>query len=191
MATTELNKVEGFDPKQYARTIQDANGQESLYLDVQYRKMWFRLCNPTGKIVKKICTFDGNLAVVEARIYLDRNDAPENFVSNAFAQRFVDPNNPEYGTRYLESAETAAVGRALADAGYGLQFCMEPDPTPVDMGQTPFAMAPDRTVHSCTNRCKRKLSDQHSSTKQSSRTAAGAATAVSAASVTAAECSAV
>ena len=78
MATTELNKVEGFDPKQYARTIQDANGQESLYLDVQYRKMWFRLCNPTGKIVKKICTFDGNLAVVEARIYLDRNDAPEN-----------------------------------------------------------------------------------------------------------------
>ena len=138
MATTELNKVEGFDPKQYARTIRDADGQESLYLDVQYRKMWFRLCNPTGKIVKKICTFDGNLAVVEARIYLDRNDAPENFVSNAYAQRFNDPNNPEYGTRYLESAETAAVGRALADAGYGLQFCMEHDPTPVDMGQTPF-----------------------------------------------------
>ena len=133
-----LSAVEGFDPKQYARTIRDADGQESLYLDVQYRKMWFRLCNPTGKIVKKICTFDGNLAVVEARIYLDRNDAPENFVSNAFAQRFVDPNNPEYGTRYLESAETAAVGRALADAGYGLQFCMEHDPTPVDMGQTPF-----------------------------------------------------
>ena len=105
--------MEGFDPKQYARTIRDADGQESLYLDVQYRKMWFRLCNPTGKIVKKICTFDGNLAVVEARIYLDRNDAPENFVSNAFAQRFVDPNNPEYGTRYLESAETAAVGRAI------------------------------------------------------------------------------
>ena len=78
-----LSAVEGFDPKQYARTIRDADGQESLYLDVQYRKMWFRLCNPTGKIVKKICTFDGNLAVVEARIYLDRNDAPENFVSNA------------------------------------------------------------------------------------------------------------
>ena len=133
-----LSAVDGFDPKQYARTIRDADGQESLYLDVQYRKMWFRLCNPTGKIVKKICTFDGNLAVVEARIYLDRNDAPENFVSNAYAQRFNDPNNPEYGTRYLESAETAAVGRALADAGYGLQFCMEPDPTPVDMGQTPF-----------------------------------------------------
>ena len=34
-----LSAVEGFDPKQYARTIRDSNGQESLYLDVQYRKM--------------------------------------------------------------------------------------------------------------------------------------------------------
>ena len=38
-----------------------------------------------------------------------------------------------------QSFVDALFGRALADAGYGLQFCMEPDPTPVDMGQTPFA----------------------------------------------------
>ncbi len=136
--TTELNMVEGFNPTDYARTITDADGQQSQYLDVQYRKMWFRLRNPNGKIVKKICNFDGNLAVVEARIYLDRNDPPENYVSNAFAQRFIDPANQDYGNRYLESAETAAVGRALADAGYGLQFCLERDPTPVDMGQQFF-----------------------------------------------------
>lgn len=144
--TTELNKIEGFDPSSYARTITDSDGQQSLYLDVQYRKMWFRLCNPTGKIVKKICNFDGSLAVVEARVYLDRNDPPENYVSNAFAQRFIDPSNQDYGSRYLESAETAAVGRALADAGYGLQFCLEPDPTPMDMGQQFFGqseMMPD------------------------------------------------
>ena len=132
----ELNKVEGFNPLDYARQITDASGNTSLYLDVQYRKMWFRLANPNGKIVKKICNFDGNLAVVEAKVYLDKNDSEENFVSNAFAQRFADPSNMEYGSRYLESAETAAVGRALADAGYGLQFCAEPDMLIVDSPQT-------------------------------------------------------
>ena len=137
----ELNKVEGFNPLDYARQITDANGNTSLYLDVQYRKMWFRLANPNGKIVKKICNFDGNLAVVEAKVYLDKNDSEENFVSNAFAQRFADPSNIEYGSRYLESAETAAVGRALADAGYGLQFCAEPDMLLVDSPQT-FSQMP-------------------------------------------------
>ena len=58
----ELNKVESFNPLDYARQITDASGNTSLYLDVQYRKMWFRLANPNGKIVKKICNFDGNLA---------------------------------------------------------------------------------------------------------------------------------
>ena len=146
----ELNKVEGFNPLDYARQITDANGNTSLYLDVQYRKMWFRLANPNGKIVKKICNFDGNLAVVEAKVYLDKNDSEENFVSNAFAQRFADPSNMEYGSRYLESAETAAVGRALADAGYGLQFCAEPDMMIADSPQTFPQMPSPSTMNNTT-----------------------------------------
>ena len=146
----ELNKVEGFNPLDYARQITDANGNTSLYLDVQYRKMWFRLANPNGKIVKKICNFDGNLAVIEAKVYLDKNDSEENFVSNAFAQRFADPSNMEYGSRYLESAETAAVGRALADAGYGLQFCAEPDMLLADSPQTFSQMPSPPTMNSTT-----------------------------------------
>ena len=146
----ELNKVEGSNPLDYAGQITDASDNTSLYLDVQYRKMWFRLANPNGKIVKKICNFDGNLAVVEAKVYLDKNDSEENFVSNAFAQRFADPSNVEYGSRYLESAETAAVGRALADAGYGLQFCAEPDMLLADSPQTFSQMPSPPTMNSTT-----------------------------------------
>ena len=144
----ELNKVEGSNPLDYAGQITDASDNTSLYLDVQYRKMWFRLANPNGKIVKKICNFDGNLAVVEAKVYLDKNDSEENFVSNAFAQRFADPSNMEYGSRYLESAETAAVGRALADAGYGLQFCAEPNMMIADSPQTFPQMPSPPTMNS-------------------------------------------
>ena len=146
----ELNKVEGFNPLDYARQITDANGNPSLYLDVQYRKMCFRLANPNGKIVKKICNFDGNLAVVKAKVYLDKNDSEENFVSNAFAQRFADASNMEYGSRYLESAETAAVGRALADAGYGLQFCAESDMLFADSSQTFLQMPSPPTMNNTT-----------------------------------------
>ena len=146
----ELNKVEGSNPLDYAGQITDASDNTSLYLDVQYRKMWFRLANPNGKIVKKICNFDGNLAVVEAKVYLDKNDSEENFVSNAFAQRFADPSNIEYGSRYLESAETAAVGRALADAGYGLQFCAEPNMMIADSPQTFPQMPSPPTMNNST-----------------------------------------
>ncbi len=146
----ELNKVEGSNPLDYAGQITDASDNTSLYLDVQYRKMWFRLANPNGKIVKKICNFDGNLAVVEAKVYLDKNDSEENFVSNAFAQRFADPSNMEYGSRYLESAETAAVGRALADAGYGLQFCAEPNMMIADSPQTFPQMPSPSTMNNTT-----------------------------------------
>ena len=47
---TEINKVEGFNPMEYARTIKDTDKNDLLYLDIQYRKLWFCLVNPNGKI---------------------------------------------------------------------------------------------------------------------------------------------
>lgn len=155
MATKiKLNEIEGFDPSEYLRDIVNADGTQSKYLDVAYRKLWFRLCNPNGKIVKAIQFLDDNKAVVEARIYLDRNDSPENYVSNAFAQRCRDEKD-DYGSHYLETAETAAVGRALADAGYGMQFCIEPDTTPADSGVR-IPSATPVTIAEPTSRCSGK-----------------------------------
>ena len=46
----KLNRVEGFDPRRYMRTIQDEGQPARYYLDVAFRKLWFRLKYPEGRI---------------------------------------------------------------------------------------------------------------------------------------------
>lgn len=87
-AVEELNKVEGFYPLELARVISNEGQEEQRYLDVKYRKLWFRLVNPTGKIISRIVHFTENMAVVEARIYLDKCDQEDNYIANSFSQKF-------------------------------------------------------------------------------------------------------
>ena len=63
-----LNRVEGFDPRKYMRLIQNEGQAGKYYLDVAYRKLWFRLRYPEGKIVKKILKLTEQVAIVEASI---------------------------------------------------------------------------------------------------------------------------
>ncbi len=135
-AVAALNRVEGFNPIELARILTKEGQENELYLDVKYRKLWFRLMYPLGKIVSSIRSFTENMAIVEARIYLDKCDAEENYISNAFSQKFRT-QDPTFGDKFLEMAETAAVGRALSDAGFGIQFAdvgEENDPLQVDAG---------------------------------------------------------
>jgi len=132
-----LNKVDNFDVAELCRKLPaDLNGEEKLYLDVVYRKAWFRLKHPSGRLSKKIISLDERVAVVEARVYLDYKDDSENYISNAFGQRNYDEND-QYAQKYLELAETAAIGRALLDAGFGMVFDdsgISFDEMPVDSG---------------------------------------------------------
>lgn len=135
-AVAALNRVEGFNPVELARTISKENQEDQLYLDVKYRKLWFRLVHPLGKIISHIISCTENMALVEARVYLDKCDAADNYIANSFSQKFRS-NDPQFGDKFLEMAETAAIGRALADAGFGVQFAdvgEENDPAQVDAG---------------------------------------------------------
>ncbi len=121
-AVRRLNEVEGFEPKNYLRKENSENGV-SFYLDTKYRLLWFRLKYQHGKIVKLPKALTKDYATFEVRIYADVNDSPENFLANGFASRYRDDSNKEFGLNFVESAETAALGRALKDAGFGTQFC--------------------------------------------------------------------
>ena len=134
-AVAELNKVEGFDPMAVASRIEKENQEDQLYLEVKYRKLWFRLCYPNGKISKKILSVNENMVIIEARVYRDCNDPEESYIGSGFSQKYrTDDIN--FGLKFLETAETAAIGRALAEAGFGIQFVEgeEGDPEQVDAG---------------------------------------------------------
>ena len=136
-AIAGLNRVDGFEPRTMMRELGDSQNK-TLYLDVLFRKLWFRLKNPNGRISKRIIKLTDQVAVVEARIYLDKGDGEENYLANAFSLRFFNADG-EFGSKYLEMAETAAAGRALSDAGYGSQFAdagEEYDPVQVPAGRT-------------------------------------------------------
>jgi len=121
-AVKNLNKVEGFDPLKFMRIIsEEGTDKPKWYLDVKYRILWFRLCNKRGKIATEIKRLTDKMAVVESRIYLDYADDLEKYISKATSQRVQ--GNVNDSISFLEWAETAAIGRALTNAGYGIQFC--------------------------------------------------------------------
>lgn len=132
-----LNKVEGFDPRRYMRIIGQEGQAGKYYLDVAFRKLWFRLKYPEGKIVKKILKLTDQVAIVEARVYLHRNDAEENFIANALAQKYRTEDG-QFGNKFVELAETAAVGRALSDAGFGLQFADKEEDIDPEVTEAPL-----------------------------------------------------
>lgn len=120
-----INAVDGFNPAEFTRALPNEDGTSSLYLDVKYRLLWFRLHRPNGKIEPEILHIDDKSAVVCCKLYQDRSDPADQYVAKSCAQRFLTQD--KFGDRFLEVAETAAIGRVLAAAGYGTQFCGSTD----------------------------------------------------------------
>lgn len=136
-----INAVDGFNPAEFTRELPNEDGTMSMYLDVKYRLLWFRLHRPEGKIDSEIIRVDDKSAVVSCKLYNDKNDPAEQYIARACAQRFV--SSDKFGDRYLEIAETAALGRVLAAAGYGTQFCGASDMLGDVIADAPIDLPPE------------------------------------------------
>ncbi|NLE13574.1 MAG: hypothetical protein GX628_07870 [Clostridiales bacterium] len=110
---SELNKVQGFDPLKFLRKNKDG----SKGLDLKYKKLWFRLKYPNGRIKLSTVRITDQLAIIEARVYFDKNDTQPK--ASFIAQRDAKTTP---GGLYIESAQHAAIDQALSDAGFGVQF---------------------------------------------------------------------
>lgn len=75
-AVAELNKVPGFDPRKLLRrTVSRTGNEEVLKLDLRYKKLWFRLAHPHGRLKLNALRITEQLAIFEAGVYLDRSDS--------------------------------------------------------------------------------------------------------------------
>lgn len=142
-----INAVEGFNPEDYAVDYTDLNTKETRKrLPVIAQIAWFRLKYPLGKIALKI-EQRGNLFVATARIHPDYKDPVDAYLSEATASRAKCDDIPSVSPR--EWAQTAAIGIALRNAGFGLQFSMAgesfsanaPDEFALDVGSGPVNFA--------------------------------------------------
>jgi len=116
----QINAVEGFDPRLFAVDYTDlGTGQTRKRLPVMIQMAWFRLRYPEGKISVEV-TQGHDCFVAKARVYPNYRDPVECYLAEATASRGRCQDKPSVSPR--EWAQTAAVGIALRNAGFGLQF---------------------------------------------------------------------
>lgn len=119
-ALQKINAVDGFDPAALAVEYTDLNSNEKrLRLPVMAQMGWFRLKYPEGRIAITV-TSGKDCFVATARVYHHYSDPVDQFLAEATASRGYLPDKPTISPR--EWAQTAAVGIALRNAGFGLQF---------------------------------------------------------------------
>ena len=88
------------------------------YLQVAHRLVWFREKYPEGIIKTQLLHDVDNEATFRAEIYISGAGGQPLLVSTGHKSE-----NKASFSDYREKAETGAIGRALALAGIGTQFC--------------------------------------------------------------------
>lgn len=115
----EVNGIDGFYPESLYEPVTTDDGTVLQKLPVKIRLGWFYLKYPEGRIdldVREERMEGGNRFIACARVF--RNMTDEHYIAIAYASRRFDPSLPNVSPR--EWAQTAAIGIALRNAGFGL-----------------------------------------------------------------------
>ena len=117
-AVASLNHVPAFDPLKFlCRITSRKTGEDVMRLDLRYKKLWFRLACPTGRLKLNALRITEKMAIFEAKVYRDREDAEP--LSSYVANCTLDATP---GGLYVEAAQEEALDMALSNAGFGIQF---------------------------------------------------------------------
>ena len=127
---SELNRVAGFDPLKFLKKT--TRGHE---LELRYKKLWFRLKYPAGRTRLTPLRITDQLAIIEAKVFFDKDDADP---ASSYIATMTQENAP--AGLYIQAAEHDALDMALTNAGFGVQFA------PMPKADTPYAEPDDVPV---------------------------------------------
>lgn len=116
-AAGALHSVPMFDPlKLLQMTTSVRTGEKVLRLDLSYKKMWFLLVHPRGRMLTNILRITDQMAIFQAQLFADRDD------DTVLAQYTSCHTRRESGPQYIRNAQNEALNEALDNAGFGIQL---------------------------------------------------------------------
>ena len=118
-AAAQLRNVKGFNPAKFLRQTVSEQTKKLVYrLDLPYKRAWFRIACPSGRMILRPLRITEELAIIEAQIYMSKDDPQP--LSSVISQ--VERAEAKNG-KYIEAAQDKALNEALDNAGFGIQLC--------------------------------------------------------------------
>lgn len=116
-AAAGLRNVPNFNPLRYLRKeVSRKTGEKVLKLDLTYKKMWFRLAFPHGRMTLTPLRITDQMALFKASIYSSMDD------SHLLSEFTSSMERREAGSQYVQAAQDEALNQALDNAGFGIQL---------------------------------------------------------------------
>ena len=122
-----LREVSGYNPQEHMIQITDPDGKSRAYLEVCHRKDWFlRYCEEhgvSGLLDDSEVKIDreSKLVIVTAKVFMDNK-----LIGISSAAKVYDPAYAQPNDTPVQNAGTIALGRALANAGFGTTASYSP-----------------------------------------------------------------
>ncbi len=115
-AASDLHKVTGFDPLQHLQRAVSGSGESVFQLGLRYKRLWFRLACPNGRLLLNPLRITDQMAIFEAQVFFQREDPSP--ASSCTSTKTVQEDK-----RYIRAAQDEALSIALDNAGFGIQLC--------------------------------------------------------------------